>query len=347
VQRALNDNVDVITMSLGVGAGPGLLYTQSWEYAVARAVAHGVPVVVGSGNDHASSISRWGATIGVVAVGAGDLTGKRAGFSNYGPGLTIMAPGTDITMRDPGRSGKLTVIDTGQTGTSFATPMVAGLLALGMQKWPDADGNQLVASLIGTAHHSGSGWSNQYGWGNFSQASFLGNDPSEYRHENPLLDKISGSNADLQRQEFLDYWDGVADPTVSIFPQGDDEYVYRGSDEAVLARLPADKKAPGTSPRFMTASPSPSSSTRPSSEGSSPSPMGSVSPGPAVGPASPSTWWLWLVAAGAVVTVATVVVITVTSRSHRRASMASKMIDASPGEGFVEFPGGDAEGGGA
>ena len=60
----------------------------------------------------------------MVAVGATDPGGEVAAFSTYGPQVDLVAPGTDIYISLPGgRYGF-------STGTSHATPFVAGAVAM-------------------------------------------------------------------------------------------------------------------------------------------------------------------------------------------------------------------------
>lgn len=60
---------------------------------------------------------------GVCAVGATDINDKVGSFSNYGPLVAIHAPGVDILSTLPGGTSGL------QSGTSMASPHVAGLMA--------------------------------------------------------------------------------------------------------------------------------------------------------------------------------------------------------------------------
>ena len=269
MEQAMNEGADIITMSFATPwAAP-----PTWP--LARAIAKGVPVVFAAGNEGAQltdpnsalthvSSPAWGN--GVVAVGADNLDGTRASFSSWGRGLTIMAPGVDVKVRKPDASGKLTRI-VATYGTSLSTPMVAGALALAKQKWPDANGNQLVSSLIDTAVRDWDGWNPGMGYGNFNPWKLLNNDPSKYSTENPLMDKEEPDTAaayldvypgqlgrSISTEGVDHYRDGLADPVQLIHALGDQEYVYRGPDTRYVGDpdFPAAQMQPGTATRMPT-----------------------------------------------------------------------------------------------
>ena len=119
---------EVISLSLG-GAGACGATTQS---AINGAVGRGTTLVIAAGNDNANvSGSSPANCANVVAVGSVTSTGARSSFSNYGAGVDIAAPGSAIMStlnagaRTPGAESYASY-----SGTSMATPHVAGVVAL-------------------------------------------------------------------------------------------------------------------------------------------------------------------------------------------------------------------------
>mmetsp|Transcript_9837 Transcript_9837/g.17382 ORF Transcript_9837/g.17382 Transcript_9837/m.17382 type:complete len:698 (+) Transcript_9837:318-2411(+) len=115
--------VNIISMSLGGGA------SQSVDAAVNAATALGVAVVVAAGNDNdnACLYSPARATT-AITVGSTTSSDYRSSFSNYGSCVDIFAPGSAIT------SAWLNGGSASISGTSMATPHVAGALALSFEK---------------------------------------------------------------------------------------------------------------------------------------------------------------------------------------------------------------------
>jgi len=111
----------VINMSLGIQReGGGLPHTDVVKYAEQR----GVTVVAAAGNDGEDTLYYPGALPGVIAVGAVDRDGEVAPYSTWGAQVDLVAPGTEIW------SSWLAGGYAFATGTSQATPFVAGTAAL-------------------------------------------------------------------------------------------------------------------------------------------------------------------------------------------------------------------------
>lgn len=80
----------------------------------------------------------------VIFVAATDRNDNRASFSNYGTLVEIAAPGVDILSTIPNGYGL-------SSGTSMATPHVAGAAAVLRSRFPTATARQILDRLIGTA----------------------------------------------------------------------------------------------------------------------------------------------------------------------------------------------------
>ena len=230
ISAAVADGARVISISLSGGK-----LAERAREAVAGAVARGVVVVVGTGNDGAQDPADSLASVnGTVGVGASDSAGRIQPYSNYGRGLAVMAPG-DVNYHDLGNGGQVA----SASGTSTATPIVAGFVAVAMQRWPQASGNQIVQTLVATATTGPTGQPL------ISPHGLDTTDPTQYPDTNPLLDKFPGTQPTAQT--VADYADGLL-ATETVFTN-DPAYTYRGTDPAIITTHP-DRTALGTSPRY-------------------------------------------------------------------------------------------------
>lgn len=119
----------------------------------------------------------------VLAVGSVDAgTGAPSGFSLHGPWVSVAAPGTDIVSLDSTRgSAKLVDAQQGQDGpvpvggTSFATPYVAGTVALVRARYPELDAKEVMQRIVRTAHGPGTGHDTAIGYGVIDPVAALTN----------------------------------------------------------------------------------------------------------------------------------------------------------------------------
>jgi subtilisin family serine protease len=156
------DEADIISMSLGGAPTDG---TDPLSQAVNEAVDQGLVVAVAAGNDYDYfTVSTPGAAEKVITVGASDKEDDLAYFSSKGPTLDlrvkpdIVAPGVDIIApRASGTSMGYPYNDyyTEASGTSMATPHVAGAAALILQVHPDWTPEEVKNVLISTADDLG------------------------------------------------------------------------------------------------------------------------------------------------------------------------------------------------
>ncbi|MDP9336382.1 MAG: S8 family serine peptidase, partial [Actinomycetota bacterium] len=125
-------------------SGGGESYAPMDE-AVQRAVAAGIPVVVAANNasTDACSFSPAGAP-DAITVAATDSADTRWPFSNYGRCVDLFAPGVHI-------ESSANASDTAsafRSGTSMATPHVAGVVARYLQRQPLATPAQVTAAIV-------------------------------------------------------------------------------------------------------------------------------------------------------------------------------------------------------
>ncbi|MCE2652766.1 MAG: S8 family serine peptidase [Planctomycetaceae bacterium] len=96
IQWAVTNNAHVISMSLGGGG-----FDQAFADACAAAVSAGVVVVAAAGNSNTDVPSYPASYPGVISVAAIDSSQNRASFSNFGPTISLSAPGVGVLSTVP------------------------------------------------------------------------------------------------------------------------------------------------------------------------------------------------------------------------------------------------------
>lgn len=119
IQFAADNGAKVINLSLGGSALVPLVRS-----AVQYAIGKGSILVAAAGNDSLGTLSYPARYPEVIAVGATDSLDHVPVFSNYGENLDVVAPGKYIWSTMPGGIYKR------NTGTSMASPFVAGVVAI-------------------------------------------------------------------------------------------------------------------------------------------------------------------------------------------------------------------------
>lgn len=112
------------------------------DLAVNAATKAGLHVAVAAGNDNADTCTFSPARAsGPITVGASDINDNKAEFSNWGSCVDIFAPGVDIV------STYIWSNTASMSGTSMASPHIAGLLSYYLSLYPEPESEYSVAVL--------------------------------------------------------------------------------------------------------------------------------------------------------------------------------------------------------
>ncbi|MBQ6921255.1 MAG: S8 family serine peptidase [Bacilli bacterium] len=217
IQLALSDakslGLDVINMSFqsyenavsyngsSMGASSGCSTILS-DYLNAAYNA-GITLVGAAGNYNTDEPSYPGSNNHVINVGSLNQTGTdKAGFSNYGSTIDLVAPGY---VHVAGRSSDSSYVDT--SGTSFSAPLVTAAIALYKQQNPSATPAQIESALYASCDSIDDTYSEYNNWaghGALNVAKFLGiqeDAPTEVVINNP---EIVNEELELEVGDYLD-----------------------------------------------------------------------------------------------------------------------------------------------
>lgn len=182
LQNRVRYQIRVLNISVGIGQD-GTKERMSELIGLLDAVwDQGIVVVCAAGNNgpEEGTISPLGSSRKVITVGCheGGYFGNRKdlceNYSSRGSHTMlyrkpdVVAPGTDVVSCDVkcrmGSRGEYQHAYTKKSGTSMATPIVSGAVALYLQKYPYMNNEQVKRKMIYTAKDMGDSWSKQ-GWG--------------------------------------------------------------------------------------------------------------------------------------------------------------------------------------
>ncbi len=175
IEWAADNGAKVINLSLASTGNSSTL-----KAAVDYAYNKGILVVAAGGNCSDSSYALNGCTYqdqpvypaaysNVIAVASTTSSDSQSSFSNQGSYIDIAAPGSSIY--SPYYLGSYTTM----SGTSMASPHVAGLAALIWSQDTSLTQQQVWTQIIGTAQDLGtSGWDSQFGYGRINAAAAMG-----------------------------------------------------------------------------------------------------------------------------------------------------------------------------
>ena len=255
IQNALMDaktlGLDVINMSFqsyehAVSYGTSSMSASSGcstilSYYLNQAYNAGITLVGAAGNYNTDEPSYPGSNDHVINVGSLNQTGTdKAGFSNYGSTIDLVAPGYVYVADEASNSAY-----TNTQGTSFSAPLVTAAIALYKQQNPSATPAQIESALYASCDaidDSGSQYSNWAGNGSLNVAKFLGvdveNGPTDIQINNP---EIENEELELELGDTLDLeWtvngNGTFDNSVNFYTfSGEDNVVSVNSSGRITA----------------------------------------------------------------------------------------------------------------
>jgi subtilisin family serine protease len=180
----------VVNMSLGGGTNTSI------NTAVATLHNSGVTVVVAAGNNSADacSFSPAGAP-SAITVGSIDSTDTRSSFSNFGSCLDLFAPGSNISSAWIGGNTATNTI----SGTSMASPHVAGIAARYLQTHPSAT----PAAVWLAIHYANNIFGTTPSWPGVANRGT--NSPNEQLHYGSLNDGYNNGDPHIKTVNGLNY----------------------------------------------------------------------------------------------------------------------------------------------
>ena len=145
LRTAVKNGAQIVNISIG-----GTAYNAVFQKVINEAAEAGVTVVAAMGNDGTNCLNYPAGYDNVIGVVSVDRTNNRASGSSYGTWGDVAAPGAAVwSTTNNGSYGP-------KSGTSMASPVVAGVAALYKSVHPDATPAQITARLKATATRGGS-----------------------------------------------------------------------------------------------------------------------------------------------------------------------------------------------
>lgn len=186
-----SEPADVISMSLGASS-LNSLESALMASVVEAITSRGVILVAAAGNGGGDGIDYPAAFADVVAVGSVDAEARRSSFSDYGPEIDIVAPGSSI-MSSIGFNeyGLL-------SGTSMATPLVSSAIALVRALVPSLSSSTIYEIMTANAVDLGAaGFDQYYGYGLLDVHAMLASalvvspyDDLSYNQAEPVIEPL-------------------------------------------------------------------------------------------------------------------------------------------------------------
>lgn len=278
---AVDQGADVISMSLGGDTDDGS-HPLSQAVNELSATSDSLFVIAAGNNGEAgpSTVTAPGAADAALTVGAVDVDNAMASFSGRGPRFRngaikpeVVAPGVDVTAARAAGTELGPVVDeyyTTISGTSMATPHVAGLAAILKQEHPDWDGEMLKSVIADSTVPVANATGFDAGTGRIdalqaiqqdviAPASLsLGSYPWPYSDLDPTSTPLTYTNTDdapVTLSLALANEDGSAEPTGSMSLGADEVTVPANGTATVNVALDPTIAAPGSYSAVVTATP--------------------------------------------------------------------------------------------
>jgi len=214
IDRVVADGADIVEIPVTLKG-----YSDTFRAAVNRAIAKGVVLVSGAGNEGPATVPMPPADLtGVLVVGGftsdnkvypGNPTSSSASWESASSDTTsryeihLLGPATNIlggaVVNGRWESDQI------QNGTSGASAIVVGQFALMKQKWPKATNNQLLSSLLRNANRVPGEpvWTPRGGFGTSSFENTLTTDPSTYPDVQPIYGTLGNAFSDHPVPQFI------------------------------------------------------------------------------------------------------------------------------------------------
>lgn len=217
IRWAADHGASIINMSVG-----GFPADTAVRSAVDYAWSKNIVLVGAAGNNGTEELFYPASFPNVISVSATQVDDEFTHWSSYGQAVDVSAPGDAVLTTDCGGCSMSSAGSPGYaqiSGTSFASPNVAGVVALIRARYPTWTAQQVVDRLYATVDDRGyAGWDNRYGRGRVNAYRALGGSPAY-----PALAPGDG----LEPNNII----GAARPIAlgttvrpSIYPAGDVDY---------------------------------------------------------------------------------------------------------------------------
>merc|ERR1719278_1954689 len=226
VQACVDNGSNVISMSLGGGAPSDTVNQQYYGHYKGDDVL----IIAAAGNGGNSALSYPASYKSVMSVAAVDSSENKAGFSQFNEQTEISGPGVAVKSTITRNSGT-TFSYQSYSGTSMATPHVAGVAGLLRMYFPDCKAFQIRNAMIVSAKDKGeSGCDVNYGHGIVQAKSAFEYLEANQCDPNESFKEPEGGCAEFSCTEDSDCDDGIPD-TIDTCVSGACQNVC-GSDAA-------------------------------------------------------------------------------------------------------------------